>query len=58
MDVSKRYYEQLKWKTLDQKNDKKNIVGCESLVQYLKKELKADAENDWKDLLDWISDQT
>jgi hypothetical protein len=56
LDVSKRYFEQLKQKTLDQK---KNIIiiGCESLVQYLKKELKADAENDWKELLDWISDQ-
>jgi hypothetical protein len=39
LDFSKRYYEQLKRKTLDQKTMKK-VVGCESLVQYLKKNLK------------------
>jgi hypothetical protein len=40
LDVSKRYYEQLKRKTHDQKTMKKKIIGCESLVQYLKKEIK------------------
>jgi hypothetical protein len=47
LDVSKKYYEQLKWKTLDQKCDEKTInIGCASLVQYLKKELQAYAELD------------
>ncbi len=35
LDVSKRYYEQLKQKTYDQKEDKNKInIGCASLVQY------------------------
>jgi hypothetical protein len=34
LDVSKRYYEQLKQKTYDQKQDKNKInVGCVLLVQ-------------------------
>ena len=58
LDVSKRYYEQLKQNTNDQKqnNDKVNI-GCLSLVQYLKRELQADAEHDWNTSLERISDQ-
>jgi hypothetical protein len=48
LDVSKRYYEQLKQKTYDQKQDKNKLnIGCASLVQYMKKELQADAELDW-----------
>jgi hypothetical protein len=47
MDVSKRYYEQLKQKTHDQKQDENKInIGCASLVQYMKKELQADSELD------------
>ena len=58
LDVSKRYYEQLKWKTYDQKQDKHKInIRCASLVQYMKKELQADAELDWNALLEWISGQ-
>ncbi len=58
LDVSKRYYEQLKQKTYDQKQDKNKInIGCASLVQYMKKELQADAELDWNTLLEWISSQ-
>ncbi len=38
LDVSKRYYEQLKRKTYDQKQDENKInIGCASLVQYMKK---------------------
>ncbi len=34
LDISKRYYEQLKRKTYDQKQDKNEInIGCASLVQ-------------------------
>ena len=50
LDVSKRCYEQLK-----QKN--KINSGCASLVQYMKKELQADAELDWNALLEWFSGQ-
>jgi hypothetical protein len=57
LDVSKRYYEQLKQKTYDQKQDKKINIGCASLVQYMKKELQADAELDWNASLEWISGQ-
>ena len=40
MDVSKRYYEQLKQKSNDQKQDENKVnIGCASLVQYMKKEL-------------------
>ena len=56
--VSKRYYEQLKQKTYDQKQDENKInIGCASLVQYMKKELQADAELDWNASLEWISGQ-
>jgi hypothetical protein len=35
LDVSKRYYEQLKRKTYNEKQDKNKInIGCASLVQY------------------------
>jgi type II secretory pathway component PulK len=48
LDVSKRYYEQLKQKTNDQKQDKDKVnIGCASLVQYLKSKLQADVEHDW-----------
>ncbi len=58
LDVSKRYYEQLKQKPYDQKQDKNKInIGCASLVQYTKKELQADAELDWNASLEWISGQ-
>ncbi len=58
LDVSKRYYEQLKQKTYHQKQDKnKKNIGCVSLVQYMKEELQADAEFDWNALLEWISSQ-
>jgi hypothetical protein len=58
LDVSKRYYEQLKRKTYDQKQDENKInIGCASLVQYMKKELQADAELDWNASLEWISGQ-
>jgi hypothetical protein len=58
LDVSKRYYEQLKQKTNDQKQDENKInIGCASLVQYIKNEVQADAELDWNALLEWISDQ-
>jgi hypothetical protein len=41
LDVSKRYYKQLKQKTYDQKQDKKKInIGCVSLVQYTKKNFR------------------
>ncbi len=50
LDVSKRYYEQLKQKTYDQKQDKNKMnIGCVSLVQYMKIKLQA--------LLEWISGQ-
>jgi hypothetical protein len=43
LDVSKRYYEQLKRKTNDQKQDEDKVnIRCASLVQYLKSELQAD----------------
>jgi hypothetical protein len=58
LDVSKRYYEQLRQKSYDQKQDKNKMnIGCASLVQYKKKELQADAELDWNALLEWISGQ-
>ncbi len=58
LDVSKRYYEQLKQKTNDQKQDQDKVnIGCASLVQYLKSKLQADAEHDWNALLEWIHDQ-
>jgi hypothetical protein len=58
LDVFKRYYEQLKQKTNDQKQDKDKVnIGYASLVQYLKSELQADAEHDWNALLEWICDQ-
>ncbi len=58
LDVSKRYYEQLKQKTYDQKQHENKInIGCASLVKYMKKELQADAELDWNALLEWISGQ-
>jgi hypothetical protein len=58
IDVSKRYYEQLKQKTDDQKQDENKVnIGCASLVQYMKNELKADAQLGWKAMLEWISDQ-
>jgi hypothetical protein len=58
LDVSKRYYEQLKQKTNDQKQDKDKVnIGCVSLVQYLKSKLQADEEHDWSALLEWICDQ-
>jgi hypothetical protein len=58
LDVSKRYYEPLKQKTYDQKQDENKInIGCASLVQYMKKELQADAEIDWNASLEWISGQ-
>ncbi len=57
LDVSKRYYEQLKRKTYYQKQDENKVnIGCASLVQYMKKELQADAEHGWNTLLEWISD--
>jgi hypothetical protein len=41
LDVSKRYYKQLKQKTYDQKQDKNKInIGCASLVQYMKKNFR------------------
>jgi hypothetical protein len=58
MDVSKRYYEQLKQKTNDQKHDKSKVnIGCASLVQYMKNKLQADAQLGWNAMLEWISDQ-
>jgi hypothetical protein len=58
LDVSKMYYEQLKQKTYDQKQAENKInIGCASLVQYMKKELQADAELDWNASLEWISGQ-
>jgi hypothetical protein len=58
LDVSKRYYEQLKQKTNDQKQDEDKVnIGCVSLVQYLKSKLQADAEHDWNAFLEWIRDQ-
>jgi hypothetical protein len=58
LDVSKRYYEQLKQKTYDQKQDENKInIRCASLVQYMKKEIQADAELDWNTSLEWISGQ-
>ncbi len=58
MDVSKRYYERLKQKTNDQKQDKNKVnIGCVSLVQYMKNKLKADAQLGWNAMLEWISDQ-
>jgi hypothetical protein len=58
LDISKRYYEKLRQKTYDQKQDKNKInIGCASLVQYMKKELQADAELDWNTSLEWISGQ-
>jgi hypothetical protein len=47
LDVSKRYYEQLKQNTNHQKQDKDKVnIGSASLVQYLKSKLQADAEHD------------
>jgi hypothetical protein len=58
LDVSKRYYEQLKQKTYERKQDENKInIGCASLVHYTKKELQADAELDWNALLEWFSGQ-
>ncbi len=58
MDVSKRYYEQLKQKANDQKRDKNKVnIGCASLVQYMKNKLQADAQLGWNATLEWISDQ-
>jgi hypothetical protein len=58
MDVSKRYYEQLKQKTNDQKQDKNKVnIGCASLVQYMKNQLQADAQLGWNATLEWLSDQ-
>ena len=58
MDVSKRYYEQLKQKTNDQKQDENKVnIQCASLVQYMKNKLKADAQLGWNATLEWISDQ-
>jgi hypothetical protein len=58
MDVSKRYYEQLKQKTNVQKQDENKVnIGCASLVQYMKNELQADAQLGWNATLEWISDQ-
>jgi hypothetical protein len=58
LDVSKRYYEQLKQKTNDQKQDEDKVyIGCASLFQYLKIEFQADAEHDWNASLEWICDQ-
>jgi hypothetical protein len=58
LDVYKRYYEQLKQKTYDQKQVKNKItIRCASLVKYMKKELQADAELDWNALLEWVSGQ-
>ncbi len=58
LDLSKRYYEQMKQKTYDQKQDENKINnGYASLVQYLKIELQADAELDWNASLEWISGQ-
>jgi hypothetical protein len=55
---SKRYYEQLKQKTNDQKQDEDKVnIRCASLVQYLKSKLQADAEHDWNAFLEWICDQ-
>jgi hypothetical protein len=58
MDVSKRYYEQLKQNINDQKQDENKVnIGCASLVQYMKNKLKADAQLGWNATLEWISDQ-
>ncbi len=58
MDVSKRYYEQVKQKTNDQKQDKNKVnIRCASLVQYIKNKLKADAQFGWNATLEWIGDQ-
>ncbi len=58
MDVSKRYYEQLKQKTNDQKQDENKVnIGCASPVQCMKNELQADAQLGWNSTLEWISDQ-
>ncbi len=58
MDVFKRYYEQLKQKTNDQKQDENKVnIGCASLVQYMKNKLQADAQLSWNATLEWISDQ-
>ncbi len=58
LEVSKRYYEQLKQKTYDQKQDEDKVnIGCASLVQYLKSELQADVEHDWNASLEWFRDQ-
>jgi hypothetical protein len=44
LDVSKRYYEQLKQNTNDQKQGENKInIGCASLLQYIKNEIQADA---------------
>jgi hypothetical protein len=53
LDVSKRYYEQLKQKTKDQKQNKSKInIRCVSLVQYIKNKVQTDAELDWNASLD------
>jgi hypothetical protein len=58
MDVSKRYYEQLKQKTNDKKQEENKVnIGCASLVQCMKNKLKADAQLGWNATLEWISDQ-
>ncbi len=58
MDVSKRYYEQLKRRTNDQKQDENKVnIQCASLVQYMKNELQANAQLGWNTILEWISDQ-
>jgi hypothetical protein len=58
-DVSKRYYyEQLKQKTNDQKQDKNKVnIGCASLVQYTKNKRQTDAQLGWNATLEWICDQ-
>jgi hypothetical protein len=59
MDVSKRYYEQLKQETNVQKQHKNKVnIRCASLVQYMKNKLRADAQLvGWNAMLEWISDQ-
>jgi hypothetical protein len=57
IDVSKRYYEQLKQKTNDQKQIKSKVnIRFASLVQYMKNKLQADAQLGWNATLEWISD--
>jgi hypothetical protein len=58
IDVSKRYYEQLKQKTNDQRQDKNKVnIGCASLVQNMKNKLREEAQLGWNATLEWFSDQ-